>query len=626
MSGIAGIVNLDGAPVDRDLLERMASSVAYRGPDASEVWTRGPTGFVHTSFRTTFEAQRERQPMSLDGEVWITADARIDGREDLLAELRGHGCTCSPDATDPELILHAYAVWRERSVEHLIGDFAFAIWDHRERKLFCARDHFGVKPFFYAHVNEALVFSNAMDCPRLHPDAPDDLYEPEIADFLVLGAGFDLERTAREVIRRLAPAHVLIAVDDKVCTRRYWTLPVDPPTVFRRSQEYVERFLELFEQAVADRLRTDRAAVLMSGGMDSTSVAAMAKRAAGKSGSPCAISAHSQVYHRLIQDREARFASAAARYIGIPLTEFALDDRQLLGFWDRPEFRRAEPWKTPLFDGTLSDVLGRPVSARVVLTGQGGDGIFSSLRKRHCLDRIRSGDWVRLAGELSRYVLSEGRRHRLQLRFRWQALAGRGATPRPFPVWLNPEFERRLHLRERYERYEAAPVWSRTPVDAVRPEAHGLMSSPIWAGLFEEYDPDNFGACVDARHPFFDLRLVRYVLSLPALPWCSDKELLRRSMRGLLPDEVRLRRKQPIASDLLTAFYQSSRKSWLDDFEPDEALGQYVDFKRAKECIQNPPPWEVMVHLRPMVLNFWLKWQCQSAYKVHKEEFRVPTH
>lgn len=626
MSGIAGIFNLDGAPVDRELLDRMASFLAYRGPDLSGVWSRGPIGLVHTLFSTTTQAERERQPCSLDGEGWITADARIDGRQGLLAELRGHGRHCSPDATDPELILHAYAVWGERCVEHLLGDFVFAIWDVRERKLFCARDHFGVKPFFYTHLNDTLIFSNAMDCPRLHPDVPDDLYEPEIADFLVLGAGFDLERTAREAIRRLAPAHVLIAAAGEVRTRRYWTLPVDPPTVFRRSRDYVERFLDLFEQAVADRLRTGRAAVLMSGGMDSTSVAAMAKRAADNGRARCSISGHTQVYQRLFRYEEGHFASAAARHIGIPLCAFPLDDRQLLGYCNRPEFRRAEPWKTPLFDGTLADMLGKPPAARVVLTGQGSDGIFSSLRLRHCRDRIRRGQWLLLAGEVSRYLLSEGRVRRLQMRGRLRAHLGREIPSRPFPAWLKPDFERRLSLRDRYQKYEVAPVWSAAPEQAVRPEAYGSLTSPIWAGLFEEYDPDNIGACVEARHPFFDLRLVRYVLSLPALPWCSDKELLRRSMRGLLPDEVRLRRKQPVPCDLMAAFYQSSRKSWLEDFEPVEGLDRYVDVARAMQFVRNPPPRETMVHLRPLVLNFWLKWESQSAYKIHKEEFRVPTH
>ena len=626
MSGIAGIVNLDGAPVSRALLNGMAAMLEYRGPDRTGVWSDGAVGLVHTLFATTEEAERERQPMSLEGRFRITADARIDGRQDLIAELRGQGRRCSSLSTDPELILHAYAVWGESCVEHLLGDFAFAIWDDVERKLFCARDHFGVRPFFYAHTKHAFIFSNAFDAPRLHPDVPDDFYEPAIADFLVIGSNFSLERTAREAIRRLAPAHVLIVANGEVRTRRYWTLPVDPPTVFRQSRDYVERFLDLFGQAVRDRLRTDRAAVLMSGGMDSSSVAAMAKRVADENGARCSISAHTQSYHRLIPYDEGRLASLVARSLGIPWKEFALDNRQLLGCWDRPEYRRAEPWLTPLFDGTLADTLGSPLPARVVLTGQGSDGIFSSLRARHCRDRIRDGRWLQLAGEVTGYMLSEGRLRRLQLLGHLYNLSGRRIPARSFPHWLNPDFERRLNLSARYEQFEVAPVWNGAPGRAVRPEAYGQMSHPMWAGLFQEYDPDNLGGCIEVRHPFFDLRLVRYVLSLPALPWCSDKELLRRSMRGLLPNQVRLRKKQPIVTDLMMAFYRNRPKPWLERFEPADSLERYVDVKRAMAAAQDPLPWQVMVHLRPVSLNYWLKWESQHAYKLKREEIRVHTH
>ncbi|MDE3135182.1 MAG: hypothetical protein KGL59_01290 [Acidobacteriota bacterium] len=627
MSGFAGIVNLDGAPVDRALVRRLGEFLHYRGPDGLGEWVEGNVGLVHTLFVTTRESRGERQPMTLDGKSWIVADARVDAREDLIRELSGRGHDCSIERPDAEVLLHAYAAWGEACVDHLLGDFAFAIWDTRERKLFCARDHFGVRPFFYAHEGRTFVFSNAIDAPRLHPGVPDDIYEPAIGDYLVAGVGFDPGRTAREAIRRLAPAHVLIVSDGEVRTRCYWTLPAGPPTVFRRSRDYVERFLELFERAVADRLRTDRVTLMMSGGMDSSSVAAMAGRVAAKQGGHCALSAHTQSYRRLIPYEEGRLASLAAKKIGIPWEEFPLDEKQLLGFWNRPEFRRAEPWKTPLFDWTLAEVLGQPGDARVVLTGQGSDGVFSSLRSRHCRQRVREGRWLLLAKEMTGHLLSDGRMWRLYLVGHLREIFHERIPIHAYPGWLNPDFECRLHLRERYEQYGRTPIWKTPPAGAVRPEAHQLMEAPIWAGLFEEFDADNFGACIEARHPFFDLRVVRYVLSLPALPWCSDKELLRRSMRGMLPDEVRLRRKRPIVTDLLMAFYRTSRKPWLEKFGPVEGLNRYVDVKRAMESAQNPAPWQVAVHLRPISLNYWLQWESQYAYKLpQKEEFRAHIH
>jgi len=141
LSGIAGLLHLDGAPVDRQLLRRMTELLAFRGPHAQQVWAEGPVGFGHALLRTTGEAEREQQPTSLDGDVWVTADARVDARAELVEKLKAKGRGGPPvsaRATDAELILHAYHAWGEDSVEHLLGDYAFAIWDAPRRRLFCA--------------------------------------------------------------------------------------------------------------------------------------------------------------------------------------------------------------------------------------------------------------------------------------------------------------------------------------------------------------------------------------------------------------------------------------------------------------------------------------------------------
>ena len=162
MSGIVGIVNLDGAPVDRDLLWHMTQSMAYRGPDSQDIWVDGSVGFGHAMLRTTWEAQTESQPLTLDGKIWLIADARIDGREELTAKLEtklGRKPLLRETKrflNDAELILLAYEAWDEQLVDYLIGDFSFAIWDSRHRKLVCARDHFGVKPFYYAKSSHSL--------------------------------------------------------------------------------------------------------------------------------------------------------------------------------------------------------------------------------------------------------------------------------------------------------------------------------------------------------------------------------------------------------------------------------------------------------------------------------------
>ncbi len=234
MSGIVGIVNLDGAPVDRDVLRRMTESLTFRGPDAQECWSDGPVGFGHTLLRTTDESLTEQQPWSPDGRFWITADARIDGQAELLAKLKAKVSGPLDGVPDVQLILHAYRVWGEGCLKHLIGDFAFAIWDATERRLFCARDHFGVKPFFYARLSHDLVFSNNLNCIRLHPAVSETLNAESIEDFLQFDFIQNLANTAFADIQRLPPGHSLSWAEGTSRVQRYWTLPLEDPLRYKQ--------------------------------------------------------------------------------------------------------------------------------------------------------------------------------------------------------------------------------------------------------------------------------------------------------------------------------------------------------------------------------------------------------
>jgi asparagine synthase (glutamine-hydrolysing) len=230
-----------------------------RGPDAQEIWVDGNAGFGHALLKTTDESERERQPFTLDGRVWIVADARVDARHDLIPKLKDKGHqSLSQDATDVELILRAYQAWSEDCVEHLLGDFAFAIWDGNEQRLFCARDHLGVKPFFYAQIGQKLIFTSSLDCIREHPAVSSRLNDVAIADFLLFDLNQDQSTTSFAEIQRIPPAHVAKWSASGMQLRRYWTLPIDEPVCFRKASDYIDRFKELLDQAVADRLRTKK--------------------------------------------------------------------------------------------------------------------------------------------------------------------------------------------------------------------------------------------------------------------------------------------------------------------------------------------------------------------------------
>src|SRR5262249_8283436 len=156
--------------------------------------------------------------------------------------------------------------WGPDCVQQLLGDFTFAVWDGRLRRLICARDQFGVKPFYYAQVGNSLVFSNTLNCLRLHPAISDQLNDRAIADFLLFEHNQDLSTTAFADVKRLPPAHLLTCAAGAVRVDRYWSLPTDGNIRYQYPQDYVEHCLELLRAAVSDRLRSNRVAVFMSGG------------------------------------------------------------------------------------------------------------------------------------------------------------------------------------------------------------------------------------------------------------------------------------------------------------------------------------------------------------------------
>ncbi len=296
MSGFAGLMNTDGAPVDAELLARMTAALRHRGRDAEATWLEGHVGLGHTLFATTDEAARERQPCTFDGTLWLIADARVDARDDLRRSLAARGRTNLAAATDAELLLHAYHAWGDACVEHLLGDFAFAVYSQTTRRLFCARDQLGVRPFFYAYQQGAFVFSNAFSCVRLHPAVSERLDDVTIGDYLQFRYSHRPGATALADVRRLPPGHTLsLTAGTGPVLKKYWELSLPAPIRYRRPPEYVERFLDVFDTAVGDRLRTRRVAVSMSGGLDSTAVAAAAVRVVRRTRLSCEVTAHTAV-------------------------------------------------------------------------------------------------------------------------------------------------------------------------------------------------------------------------------------------------------------------------------------------------------------------------------------------
>ena len=293
MSGIAGIINLDDRPAAAAELEQVLAPMTPHAPDVGRTWAAGPAALGHVQLKITPADDRDTQPVNRQDRVVLTADARLDNRAELTAMAslegrtlcdRGHtGVWPSSGAAmpDSELLLAAWEKWGESCVEHLLGDFAFAIWDARERTLFAARDHFGIRPFFYALWDRRFIFASGLRGLLALPGLPRAPNEAMIGDYLlsVWDAPDDPHQTFYRDIYRLPPAHTLTLRNGRVKLRRYWTLERGREVKLNSDAEYLEAFRELLEQAVTSRLRSGaKAGSCLSGGLDSSAVCSVARQ------------------------------------------------------------------------------------------------------------------------------------------------------------------------------------------------------------------------------------------------------------------------------------------------------------------------------------------------------------
>ncbi|MBC7260570.1 MAG: asparagine synthetase B, partial [Chloroflexi bacterium] len=271
MSGMAGIFHLDGAPVDPELLYKMAQALQYRGKDGSKVWHDGTIGLVHIHFWTTPEEVGEEQPIcSEDGRLWITADARVDNREELIPLLCAEGYLKKEVPSDVEIILAAYQRWGEDCAQRLIGDFSFAIWDAQARRLFLARDVIGIRQLYYAVMDEVFYFGNTIGAVLAALPRQPALNRPLIHEFLRGSYRRWICQTVYEDIQRLPPAHHLVVDGGVPKPKLYYVLGSGPVPRCTSDEDWLQAFRELFREAVRCRLRSiTPIGISVSGGLDS---------------------------------------------------------------------------------------------------------------------------------------------------------------------------------------------------------------------------------------------------------------------------------------------------------------------------------------------------------------------
>jgi asparagine synthase (glutamine-hydrolysing) len=608
MSGYAGIVRPGSGAVDANedaqLVEKMAKAIAYRGPDSQNIWSHPDVHFCFSFLKTGPAPQSKTQPCSSDGRIWLLGDVRLDGREELFRRFEQRGEKVEQTISDEELLLHVFQIFGEAGVAALDGDFSVVLWDSKKKKLSGFRDLTGGKSFFYCASGGGLSFSNTLDALRAAPGFDGALDENFLGDYLLASWCPDPERTVYKQIRRLPPGHALEFSAEGLKVHRVAQLPIEEMIRYGSEEQYVEHYREILHLAVKDRLANGTNVVFMSGGLDSTTVAAEANRTWTKRIGGGTVCAQTVDYKPLFDDKEGEEARRVADYLRIPFEVLHGGHYEPFSGWDAADFPMPEPRHELYLAFHLEQHRRAAAVARVALSGDGGDDVLVAHAWPYLRHLLRRGNIIGATTAVAGHVWTTGRLPVLGLgiRSRIQNRFGGGREPEKFPEWLNPDFEKRLKLRERFEELQKKAE-SGHPT---HPGPYAMLTGPFWPNLLEGEDAAWSGAALETRAPLLDRRMVRYLLRLPAMPWCMDKQLVRRAMKGELPKETLERKKSPLAQDPLEL--QISGKSWSPlPLREKTWIKEMVDIKRLETCLKLNNGEALYDNLRPVSLGRWLK-------------------
>jgi asparagine synthase (glutamine-hydrolysing) len=611
VSGFAGIVriapNAESDELDRLAIERMARTIAFRGPDALQQSNQPGASFAFSLLKTGPAPQASAQPCHVDGETWFLGEARCDGRDDLRRKLSQWGVSLPAPATDEELVLWHFVKFGTANLPGLDGDFSFALWKPRERSLIAFRDLTGARSFFYSYRDGVLIFSNTMQAVLRHPDVSRHEYDLQfMGDFLLGSPGYNPENTAYRDVRRLPAGHLLEFSPHGLLVSRIAKFPVEDLLKFSRDEDVIEEFRRLFKQAVADCLPSDDTSIFLSGGLDSTSIAASVV-SLRKEKSPAAslrLHALSVDFQPLFDDPEGRYASRFAEAFGIPLQLVHNGDVLPFSGWEGSASTLPEPLMDPYSLLYLSSRHTVSRNSRVLLSGDGGDELLRLRAAPYLRFLTRRHGPITAFRALARWTLSHGKLPPLGfgIRSRFLRVLGNQRAELMFPPWLAAGFARSQNLSERWQEM-CSPFPSEHPFN---PHLNEIVNSGYLGNVLELYDPVWTGVPLETRYPFLERRLCRFLLRIPPIPWAMNKHLIRISQIGVLPEEIRGRSKTPLEQDPLVLHAASGRWNPVPDSAPSAVVESFVDWRELLKALKRASGTSLYVHLRPVALSLWL--------------------
>ncbi|MCE2423441.1 MAG: hypothetical protein J4G03_09095 [Gemmatimonadetes bacterium] len=548
MSMICGIQDPSVAAAAQ--LDGMLDALPGRETDARAAWA-GTSAVLGWRGRPDVGAGEAQGVPHFDAEsgLAITASVRLDGRNTLCEALGVPGAQRQTIA-DSVLVLKAYQHWGLECPRHLLGDFAFALWDEKRQRLFCARDHVGARAFCYAFAGERFVFASDIDTVLAAPGVCEEFDETVVATRLTYGARPLGDRTCYRSIRRLLPGHALVVERGARRFKRWWR-PEELPEVRNASDDAIaEECLAILSEAVRDRLRGRRpVGVHLSGGLDSSSIAVLAARELARQGSapPVAFGWHpppGRGPRDAAADAEYGPIEAVCRQEGINIVYQSPQARDVVDFLRRDGTRRAD-------EGSLihEQIVQRAAAARgvgLLLSGWGGDEGISFNGRGYYPLLLRTGRLGKLWRELrecsSRPLAMLLEHAALPLLAPGAARAARRlrlgeSALRKNITFIHPEFARRATL---------LPAKSRPSPGGRGEQLHVLQLGHL-SRRMEGWAASGASLGLEYAYPLLDRRVLEFALGLPPDQYRRgrwSRWLIRHALGSVLPPEVRWNREK----------------------------------------------------------------------------------
>ena len=592
MCGISGRLNFNREPVSREQLGRMIGTLSHRGPDARGVHVAGEAGLAHARL-SIIDLEGGAQPMSsTDGRLWITFNGEIFNYIELREELvsKGHHFATR---SDTEVILNAYREFGEDCVHHFNGQWAFAIWDTQDHKLFLSRDRFGVRPLFCTQTANSFLFASEikalLTCPEVQAEIDIQGLDQIFTFWVTLPP-----RTAFKNIFHLPPGCSLSVKDGVVRIHEYWSASYAESADAHTANEgqLAEELSWLLEDATRIRLRSDvPVGAYLSGGIDSTITTGLVRKIAQERLRSFSITFEDAEFdERSYQDEASAFLGTQHSNVSCSSSDIARIFPEVIRHTEQPVIRTAP---APMF---LLSKLVREAGFKVVLTGEGADevlggyDIFKEAKIRRFLGRNPNSKWrPLLLKRLYPYMQNIQRQPTAYLKHFFRVAAEDLSNPffSHLPRWELTSKLKQLfsaEVREATAKFdEVGELESALPPEyrswsyfgrAEYLEARYLMPGYI---LSSQGDRMAMAHSVEGRYPFLDYRVVEFAGRLPAtvkMKGLDQKHLLKRAFRGRIPESIERRPKQPYRAPDGKCFFGTTTVDYAEDLLSPAAIRQ----------------------------------------------------